>query len=194
MKGISMGESVEHFENQPPVPAGLLLDHLGLLTQTGLPGPVLDLACGDGHNGLFLATKGLPVICCDRSSTGLQQARQLALALGLHVEIRQVDLEPADAGNPLPEDRYGVIMAFRNLHRPLIPCIRKAVKQRGLVLYETFTVDQPKFGRPHNPDFLLQPGELFNWFRDWKVIHYFEGIKRHPRRAVAQIVCQKPGE
>jgi tellurite methyltransferase len=189
-----MGGSVQHFENQLLVPAGLLLDHLDLLTPTGLPGPVLDLACGDGRNGLFLAARGLPVICCDRSSTALEQARQSALALALHIEIWQVDLEPTDAGNPLPEQRYGVIMAFRYLHRPLIPCIQKAVKQHGLVIYETFTVDQPRFGRPHNPNFLLQPGELFNWFRDWKLIHYFEGLQHRPTRAVAQIVCQKPGE
>jgi hypothetical protein len=28
-------------------------------------------------------------------------------------------------------------------------------------------------------------------FADWEIIHYFEGIKENPTRAVAQIVCRK---
>jgi hypothetical protein len=61
-----------------------------------------------------------------------------------------------------------------------------------LLIYETFTVEQRKFGKPRNPDFLLNPGELLKLFKDWEVIHFFEGIKENPRRAVAQLVCRKP--
>jgi hypothetical protein len=69
--------------------------------------------------------------------------------------------------------------------------MRKALRRGGILIYETFTVEQPKFGKPHNPDFLLRPGELYEWFGDWETIHAFEGIKDNPRRAVAQIVCRK---
>ena len=82
-------------------------------------------------------------------------------------------------------------MIVTYLHRPLIPCIKKALKQGGLLIYETFTIEQPQFGKPHNPAFLLRPQELFEWFNQWEVLHYFEGIKEGPRRAVAQIVCRK---
>jgi tellurite methyltransferase len=37
--------------------------------------PILDLACGDGHNGIFLASKGLSVVLKDRSEEALSQAR-----------------------------------------------------------------------------------------------------------------------
>jgi hypothetical protein len=94
--------------------------------------------------------------------------------------------------NPLPEDFYKGILVFRYLHRPLIPCINKALIKGGILIYETFTIEQPKFGKPHNPEFLLNPGELLEWFKDWEIIHHFEGIKEDPKRAVAQIVCRKP--
>jgi tellurite methyltransferase len=106
------------------------------------------------------------------------------------IKFWQVDLERKGI-NPLPEELCGGILVFRYLHRPLIASMKKALKKGGILVYETFTVEQPKFGKPHNPDFLLKPGELHKWFEDWTIIHSFEGIKDNPKRAVAQIVCRK---
>ena len=172
-------------------PARLLIEHLDLFLQKTLPGPVLDLACGKGDNGIFLAQRGCKVICCDISPERLVQTEKLAGANNVRVEIWRVDLEK-DGGNPLPSDAYGAVLVFRYLHRPLLGCIKKALKNGGLLVYETFTVEQPKLGKPHNPDFLLNPGELLQTFGDWELIHYFEGIREKPTRAVAQIVCRKP--
>ena len=61
-------------------------------------------------------------------------------------------------------------------------------------MYETFTKDQVRFGRPHNPEFLLKPGELLDWFGEWQRIHYFEGVRENPPRAVAQLVARKPAD
>lgn len=172
-------------------PARLLIEHLELFLQKTLPGPILDLACGSGDNGIFLARRGCKVTCCDISPERLGQAEKLAGANNARVEFWQVDLEIVGA-NPLPSDAYGAVLVFRYLHRPLLKCIKKALKNGGLLVYETFTVDQPNFGKPHNPDFLLRPGELLQTFEDWEVIHYFEGTRENPTRAVAQIVCRKP--
>jgi SAM-dependent methyltransferase len=171
-------------------PAPFLEEHFGVFADGVLPGPVLDLACGDGHNGIFLASKGLPVVCCDRSPEALEGARKLVADQEVTVELVGADLEQ-EAVNPLPEDFYGGILVFRYLHRPLIPCIRKALKRGGVLMYETFTIEQARFGKPHNPDFLLKPGELRAWFDDWEVIASFEGIQEVPRRAIAQILCRK---
>ncbi len=172
-------------------PAAFLNDHLEIFTEGPLPGPVLDLACGDGRNGVFLAVKGLPVVCCDRSRESLEQARRLADRNGVAVRLWRVDLE-GEREDPLPVDVYGGILVFRYLHRPLLPNIREALREDGVLMYETFTVEQLRFGRPHNPDFLLRRGELREWFKDWEVIEYFEGIRSDPDRAVAQILCRKP--
>jgi tellurite methyltransferase len=171
--------------------SALLTRFSSLLEDGKLEGPVLDLACGTGENGLFVAGLNLPVILADRSPEALDVARASALERGLEPRFWEVDLEAG--GNRLEEEYYRAILVFRYLYRPLIPCIRKAIRVGGILIYETFTSEQPKYGKPHNPEFLLQPGELADWFEDWHVIHYYEGLLENPQRAMAQIVCRKPG-
>lgn len=172
-------------------PDALLRDHRHLLSEGATRGPVLDLACGDGHNGLFAAEMGCSVILADVSEAALKRAGAEAEHVAGRVTLWHVDLETGE-GNPLSAEAYGVILVFRYLHRPLMPCIKKGVAGGGVLIYETFTVEQPRFGKPVNPDFLLTPGELLDWFKDWKVVYHFEGITEHPQRAIAQIVCVKP--
>ena len=170
----------------------LLVRFSSLLEDEGLEGPVLDLACGTGENGLFLAGLNLPVILADRSPEALAVARRSAEDRRLKAEFWEVDLETGR--NPLQEEYYRAILVFHYLYRPLIPYVRKGIREGGILIYETFTSEQPKYGRPHNPDYLLQPGELADWFQDWQIIHYFEGLLEDPRRAMAQIVCRKQGQ
>jgi len=170
-------------------PAQLLVDHQDLFRNC--TGPVLDLACGEGHNGILLALKGCDVVLADLSEESLEKARALAADLKAVVTYWQVDLEQ-EGMNPLQGKSYGGILVFRYLHRPLIPSIKEALVPGGLLLYETFTLDQAKFGKPRNPNFLLKPGELKEWFGGWQIIHYHEGIYSNPDRATAGIVCRKP--
>lgn len=172
-------------------PAQLLVDHQDLFSPGNCRNPVLDLACGEGHNGILLALKGCRVVLADRSQEALGKARELAAAMDASVTIWQVDLE-RKAVNPFEGKSYSGILVFRYLHRPLFPYIVEALIPGGILLYETYTLDQAKFGKPRNPDHLLKPGELKEWFGSWTVIHYHEGIYTNPRRAVAGIVCRKP--
>lgn len=168
-----------------------LLEEYGhLLKDDGLDGLVLDLACGAGDNGLYLADLNLPVVLADRSSEALATAREKARQRELEALFWEIDLETDE--NPLPTEFYRGVIVFRYLHRPLIPHLRRAVRPGGIIIYETFTSEQPRYGRPTNPDFLLRPGELAGWFEGWETIHYFEGILEDPLRAMAQIVCRKP--
>jgi tellurite methyltransferase len=172
-------------------PDQLLLDYVSLFTQHKPGVPILDLASGEGHNGIFLATKGLVVILCDRSQKALRRAANLARKNHVRVKLWQVDLEEAGA-DPLPREAFAGILVFHYLHRPLIPGIKRSIEKGGILLYETFTTAQAQFGRPKNPDFLLNPGELYAWFQDWEVIHHFEGTLENPTRAISQIVGRKP--
>ena len=151
---------------------------------------VLDLACGDGHNGIFLASKGFSVVLADRSEEALSQARLNAHAAGVTVQFWQVNLEQEDV-NPLEGLTFSAVLVFRYLHRSLIPCIRKSLKQGGILIYETFTTEQARFGKPKNPDHLLKAGELLSWFHDWEVIYTYAGIIGVPPKAIAQLVCRK---
>jgi SAM-dependent methyltransferase len=178
-------------DDQHSEPSPLIRDYFHLFRKGPQAGPVLDLACGDGRNGIFLAMQGLPVVLCDVSEEALDNAGAAAERAGVRVDLRQVNLEQ-EGIDPFSDEAFGAIVVFRYLHRPLIPCIKKALTGGGLLIYETFTLEQPRFGKPRNPDFLLKPGELQGWFSGWNILHYFEGIKRDPDRAIAQIVCRKP--
>ena len=169
----------------------LLREHLSLLTTLDHSLPVLDLACGTGRNGLFLAAHGIPVVFADRSASALQTVEQHMAATGLSGRTWQIDLELPEA-NPFDNESFSAIIGFRYLHRPLFPALRNAIRAGGLIVYETFTTDNRQFGRPNNPDFLLQSGELKSIFTDWEIIYDFEGVLQNPERAVAQIVARKP--
>ncbi len=168
-----------------------LLAHLSVLKDPDWSHPVLDLACGTGDNGLVLANQDIPVVFADRSGTALEVVKQQISESDLPGRLWQVDLEK-DGINPFAGHLFSAIICFRYLHRPLFPALLDAVIPGGVVVYETFTTENRRFGRPSNPDFLLQPGELNARFEDWEVIHHHEGIQQHPERAVAQIVARKP--
>lgn len=178
-----------------------LLDHnLQILRSAALAGPVLDLACGSGRNGLHLIANGIPTVFADQNPEALARVSQ-ALLRTPHSQhkslatLQQIDFETPN-GQPLEQTHYGAILVFRYLHRPLMEGIKAAVKPGGLVIYETFTLDQRQFGRPSNPDFLLRPNELRENFDNWHIHFNYDGIlidkQGQPQSAIAQIVASKP--
>jgi hypothetical protein len=45
----------------------------------------------------------------------------------------------------------------------LFPFLATALKPGGILIYETFGIGNERFGKPSNPDFLLEPGELLEF-------------------------------
>jgi SAM-dependent methyltransferase len=172
-------------------PDSLLQKHLHLFTPELKQFPILDLACGDGHNGIILAERGFQVVFADRSEEALAQVKRWADAENAAVDLWHIDLE-AEPSDPFSGRTFSAILVFRYLHRPLIPAIRNALASSGILIYETFTEQQTLFGKPKNPDHLLRQGELLSWFRDWEILYSFEGIVGEPQKAVAQLVSRKP--
>lgn len=56
------------------------------------PGRALDLACGEGRNAVWLATRGWTVTGVDFSPVALQKARRMAAERGVEVTWVQADL------------------------------------------------------------------------------------------------------
>jgi SAM-dependent methyltransferase len=56
------------------------------------PGRALDVACGEGRNGVWLAEQGWRVTGVDFSDVALSKARELAAARGVEAEWAQADL------------------------------------------------------------------------------------------------------
>ncbi|CAM9510799.1 unnamed protein product [Pylaiella littoralis] len=184
-------------------------------------GNVIDLACGSGQNGLFVAQRDQEmrrrnrrVVLLDKNiKEAARCTADLPEATRELVVHEETDLETAENPSPLPKEAFGAALVFNYLHRPLIPNLRDSIKPGGLVLYKTFTWEHPSIGvRPSNPAFLLGPGELkADLFAGWEVLHFFEGVEvvedkestgagdgasgggcSGRRAAVSSIVCRKP--
>jgi hypothetical protein len=60
----------------------------------------------------------------------------------------------------------------------------------GVLIYETFAKGNEKFGRPRNPEFLLNPAELLDAFAPrLTIIAYEHAIEEEPTPAVRQRIC-----
>lgn len=170
----------------------LVAENLSLLTALEAEYGVLDLACGSGRNGLHLISNDIAVTFADHDAAALAEV-EAALPGGNNLgKIWLVDLEKGQS-DPLAGMQFDAILVFNYLHRPLMNAIGRAIKSGGLLFYETFTTAQREFGRPSNPDFLLRPGELREFFVDWEILQYFEGERDNPQRAVASLIARKPG-
>jgi tellurite methyltransferase len=174
--------------------SNLIINTLQAIQQAGHTGPVLDLACGNGRNGIYLVSQGQSVVFADRQQAKLDEIARKLQGNEL-ATFWAVDFEETGC-NPLTGHSYASILVFRYLHRPLMAAIKDSVQPGGLVIYETFTADQPRFGRPSNANFLLQPGELEEIFQGWEILHSFEGLSiselSGQQQAIAQIVARRP--
>lgn len=164
-------------------PADFLVDHVSLLPK----GRVLDVAMGSGRNAIYLARLGYQVEGVDISAEALAAANAAAARAGVIIRSILADLED---GYRIAPARYDVIVCFNYLHRPLAPAIVAGLRPAGVLVYETFTLEQLRFGKPRNPDHLLRPNELLALFGGLRVLRYREGVF-DPGRAVAGLVARQ---
>ncbi|MFC1838734.1 class I SAM-dependent methyltransferase [Thermodesulfobacteriota bacterium] len=164
-------------------PSRFLVENMGLLPK----GPVLDVAMGDGRNAVYLASKGFQVEGIDVSEKAIDDAKKLAHDNNVKINTHIVDLEKDTF---IEENRYDVIICFNFLQRSLIPAIKEGLRPGGLIVYETYIIDQARFGRPTNPEYLLKHNELLDLFKDFRCLRYHEGIYAD-KKAAAGIVAEK---
>lgn len=147
-------------------------------------GTVLDVAAGSGRHARWLRTRGHPVVAIDRDITGLADLK------GQNgVEIIAADLETG-APFPLAGRSFAGVIATNYLHRPILPALVAAVAPGGVLIYETFARGNEHFGKPSNPDFLLQPGELLEAVRGrLRVVAYEDLEVAAPKPAMIQHIA-----
>lgn len=161
-----------------------LKEHISILPK----GKALELAMGEGKDAVFLAKNGYEVDGCDISGVAIKKAYKLAEENSVKINALVVNLEKYE----IPEGNYDLITCFYYLQRSLIPQIKKGLKVGGMVVFETYTIDNltlNKFqgGFPHGPKneaFLLKHNELLDFFRsfdhtqdkDFRVLYYREGV------------------
>ncbi|MBI3398704.1 MAG: class I SAM-dependent methyltransferase [Deltaproteobacteria bacterium] len=164
-------------------PSKLLIELLPLLPG----GKALDIACGEGRNAVFLAKNGYDVDAVDISGVAIKRGRDAAAKENIRVNFIQADLE----NYQLPAETYDLIVNFNYLQRTLIPAIKNGLKKGGVVVFETFTLEQQAIGPPKNPEFLLKPNELLKLFSDIHIFYYREGIFEEERKKAAASLAGK---
>lgn len=164
-------------------PAQFLLENIELLPR----GRVLDVAMGSGRNAIYLARMGFAVEGVDISSEAIEGVLTLARQEGVSIKAHLEDLTKMPR---IDKEGYDLVICFNFLQRSLMPQIKDWVKPKGMLVYETFLVDQVVFGKPRNPEYLLKHNELLHTFLDFRVLRYREGIIEG-KKAIASILAQK---
>jgi SAM-dependent methyltransferase len=141
-------------------------------------GAVLDVACGAGRHARLLASLGFEVDAVDRDAA-------LFADPPAGVAVLQADLETGPW--PYAGRRYAGIVVANYLHRPLLPVLVESLEPRGMLIYETFARGNERFGKPSNPAYLLEPGELLEAVRGkLRVVGYEDRVIEAPRPAAVQ--------
>ena len=151
-------------------PTRWLVDHAHLLPVSG---SALDVASGSGRNALWLAARGLDTLALDRNLAAVVGIREAAARRAVPLRAEVVDLEAN--GVTLPAAVFDVVVVVHYLHRPLFPVLKAALRPGGLLVYETFTREQAARGKPTNPAFLLEPGELRELVAPFQIVAEREG-------------------
>ena len=176
-------------------------------------GPVLDLACGQGRHGKHFLDLGYPVTFVDKDITPVKN-----LSAHSNAELMEYDLESyiresnslescnlenndqktqnqerhdQEQNTPWPfhANQFSGIVVTNYLHRPLFPHLTTTIKLGGIIIYKTFSSGNEQFGRPKNPDFLLQSNELRTVFNHgFKELAFFQGLENNPKR-ITQAIC-----
>jgi len=165
------------------VPDPLLIEAADLLP----PGHALDLACGPGRHALYLARLGWRVTAVDSSAIAIRLLR--AQSAGLPVDVRQADLERGEFA--IAPNTYQLVCDFLYLQRDLFPQIRDGIHPGGIFAAAIHLVQAECDAAPHNPDFLLRPGELRALFGDWKVLFYSESGDPGRSRRMARLIARR---
>jgi len=187
----------EAAQNSPADPASIVSEWLPLLSS----GQALDLACGTGRHTLLLAARGQSVTAVDWSVVALDILENRAGKAKLHVSrgdvatfanswTRGIRLFQADLEDiQLPDAAFSLILCLQYLQRSLFSQMARALQPGGMLLFETYTRAQLNYsGGPHNPAYLLEPGELRTAFPELHVLFYRE---LNAGQGIASLVAQR---
>ena len=153
-------------------------------------GHVLDLAAGRGRHVRLARARGWRATGVDRD-TGAFAALAAVAGEDDRIAALRMDLETGDAAGTARALKaagpFDIVIVCNYLHRPLLPHLPALLIPGGRLIYETFMAGNEAWGRPRNPDFLLQPGELLTAFgRGLAVLAFEQGFTGEPSPRVVQ--------
>ena len=147
-------------------------------------GRVLDVACGAGRHSRLFLEHGHPVSALDRDISRLGGLRQRDAMHAI-----EADLESGDPW-PLGDEQFAGIVVANYLYRPLFPILLDRLEPGGVLICETFAKGNERFGKPSNPAFLLDDGELLEIVRGKLHVVAYEALEiAEPKPALVQRIC-----
>ena len=150
---------------------------------------LLDLACGYGQHSILAQKLGLRV-----TATDIDASKLINLKNFKNITTVRVDIENKQNYWLFKNNFFDVILISKYLFRPILNNIFDSIKYDGYLLYETFSEENKKFGKPNNPEYLLKQGELLNFSKKkkMKIIEYEEIIitQKHSK-AIQRIFAKK---
>ncbi len=164
---------------------------------------VLDVACGEGRNAVWLAGLGCQVTGFDVSPLALDKARRLAATKQVQVEWLQADVRTWEWA---PAAFDAVACIFIQFASPaerarLFAGFRETLRPGGLVLLQGYTPKQLEYrtGGPGELSHLYTEGMLREAFDGWDILQLreyeadlAEGTKHVGRSALIELVARRP--
>lgn len=193
-KRYAAGEYI--FGTEPNV----FLASQGALFRAGMK--VLDVACGEGRNSVWLAQRGCEVTGFDISPLALQKARRLAENNSVDIRFEQADIRTWEW---VPTAYDAVVCIFIQFAAPadrarLFEGFRTSLQPGGLVVMQGYTPEQVELGTGGPPDraHMYTRPMLEAAFAGFDVIHareyeavLAEGTKHVGRSALIDYVARK---
>jgi len=141
-------------------------------------GRMLDVAAGNGRNSIALARSGTHVVAVDWSRNAMNSLARIARKQELTIEPVIADLQ-----QPLPfrPESFDVVLNISFLERALFHPLKTVLRFGGVLLFDTFLIDQAASGHPRDPRFLLDHYELRDLLADMELLRYREGIVEYGR-------------
>lgn len=163
---------------------------------------VLDLACGEGRNSVWLASLGCAVTGIDLSPRALDKARQLARARHVAPEFIEADVRSVAWAE---SDYDAVLTIFVQFAAPegrerVFHGIQRTLKPNGLLFLQGFTPAQLAFtsGGPKQLSHLYTSALLRELTQGMEILHLREhenvlqeGSKHVGRAALIDLIARK---
>jgi len=149
-------------------------------------GQAVDIACGTGRNTHYLAEKGFLVDAVDISDYALGKIKKSAMITKVETDLDKYNLSPK---------KYDLIVNINYLNRRLVSQMKDALKEGGIVVFETFIVAHGDYKHDTmNLDYLLRKNELLHSFIGLDIIYYEERDDinlRGEKVRIASLVARK---
>lgn len=164
---------------------------------------VLDVACGEGRNAVWLAQRGCAVTGLDISPLALDKARRLAADHAVTVDWQLGDLREFRWADGAFDAIVCIFIQFASPaeRAQLFEGFRRALKPGGVLLMQGYTPKQLEFrtGGAGDVAHLYTAALLRDAFAGWELLRLVEheaelaeGTKHVGRSALIDLVARKP--